>query len=110
MSPNAPQRGNGRIRARTGAHRPGGNLAVVRRRIAVVFSVAAVVAATVAFSGLGAGAQGRATGASAASTITFSSPAIVDTVHTYGEPDVRVDPSNTSRMYASGPWGTGTQR
>jgi hypothetical protein len=40
--------------------------------------------------------------------ITFSSPVIVDPVHTYGEPDVKVDTDGTT--YTSGPWGTGTQR
>jgi hypothetical protein len=41
--------------------------------------------------------------------ITFSSPFIVDPVHAYGEPDVRVAKKDGT-TYASGPWGTGTQR
>ena len=77
---------------------------MVRRRIVVLAAVAAVVAATVLFSSGG--------GANAASSpaISFSAPSIADTVHTYGEPDIKVDPSNSSRVYTSGPWGTGTQR
>src|SRR5438270_4523770 len=40
--------------------------------------------------------------------ITFSSPSVVDPVHVYGEPDIRIAPDGT--VYDSGPWGTGTQR
>ena len=84
---------------------------MVRHRIVLVSAVAAVLAATVAFSSGGAGA--RTTAAAQRSTspgITFGAPVIVDTVHTYGEPDVKIDPSDPGRVYASGPWGTGTQR
>ena len=77
---------------------------MARRRLAVVLSVAAVLAATIAFSSGGTGAAATSPG------ITFAAPSIVDTVHTYGEPDVKADPSNHARMYVSGPWGTGTQR
>ncbi len=45
----------------------------------------------------------------ATSGIGFSSPAVVDPVHAYGEPDVRIS-ADDGRVYASGPWGTGTQR
>ena len=48
--------------------------------------------------------------ASAATPIAFSTPSIVDPIHTYGEPDILVDPSGQGRLYASGPTGTGTQR
>jgi hypothetical protein len=40
--------------------------------------------------------------------ITFSTPTVVDPIHTYGEPDVRVD--HHGRVFVSGPTGTGTQR
>jgi hypothetical protein len=85
---------------------------VVRRRVAVSLAVAAVLAASVAFAsgGAGAGATGTAAATSSSSGITFGAPVVVDTVHTYGEPDLKFDPSNPSRVYASGPWGTGTQR
>jgi hypothetical protein len=82
---------------------------VVRARVTVVLSVAAVLAATITFSVGGAGSRTAARAATSPG-ITFSAPAVVDTVHTLGEPDVKVDPSNTSRFYVSGPWGTGTQR
>jgi hypothetical protein len=38
---------------------------------------------------------------------TFGSAIIVDPIHTFGEPDVRIKGNN---WYVSGPWGTGTQR
>src|SRR4051795_13713899 len=47
-------------------------------------------------------------GRSAADQIAFETPAVVDPIHTYGEPDVGVDP--LGRVFASGPTGTGTQR
>src|SRR5439155_7887488 len=50
------------------------------------------------------GAAGRASGA----PITFETPSPVDPIHTFGEPDVGVDPQG--RVFASGPTGTGTQR
>ena len=40
--------------------------------------------------------------------IKFGVPRIVDPVHTYGEPDIKVAPNGT--MYVSGPAGTGVQR
>lgn len=43
------------------------------------------------------------------SGVTFSSPFIVDPIHAYGEPDVKVAKKDGA-TYASGPWGTGTQR
>src|SRR5467141_3416555 len=53
---------------------------------------------------------GRSLPASAATPIAFSTPSIVDPIHTYGEPDILVDPTGHGRVYASGPTGTGTQR
>src|SRR4051794_31870003 len=40
--------------------------------------------------------------------ISFGVPRIVDPIHTYGEPDIRVAPNGT--VYVSGPQGTGVQR
>jgi len=40
--------------------------------------------------------------------IKFGVPRIVDPIHTYGEPDIKVAPNGT--MYVSGPQGTGVQR
>jgi len=45
--------------------------------------------------------------ASIAPSVTFGSAVIVDPIHTFGEPDVRIRGKN---VYVSGPWGTGTQR
>jgi hypothetical protein len=70
----------------------------------------AAVAATLVLGLTGAqnaGAVARHAGATTG--IGFSSPAVVDPVHAYGEPDVRIS-ADDGRVYASGPWGTGTQR
>jgi hypothetical protein len=40
--------------------------------------------------------------------IKFGVPRIVDPIHTYGEPDIKVAPNGT--VYVSGPQGTGVQR
>src|SRR5947209_4344221 len=45
---------------------------------------------------------------SAAASITFSTPTVVDPIHTNGEPDIGIDPQG--RVFVSGPTGTGTQR
>jgi hypothetical protein len=45
--------------------------------------------------------------AAPAPSVTFGSAVIVDPIHTFGEPDVRIKGDN---VYVSGPWGTGTQR
>src|SRR4051794_38834733 len=47
-------------------------------------------------------------GSARAATIGFETPAVVDPTHTFGEPDVGVDP--LGRVFVSGPTGTGTQR
>jgi hypothetical protein len=44
----------------------------------------------------------------ATSKIRFSTPIVVNPVHTFGEPDVGIDPFG--RLFVSGPTGTGTQR
>src|SRR5207253_6427491 len=46
--------------------------------------------------------------AAASAPITFGVPAVVDPIHTNGEPDIAIDPSG--RIFVSGPTGTGTQR
>src|SRR6267143_5008727 len=40
--------------------------------------------------------------------IKFEVPAVVDPIHTNGEPDIAIDPHG--RVFVSGPTGTGTQR
>src|SRR5881394_1553129 len=52
-----------------------------------------------------------ATGPAAAATtsgIGFETPTPVDPIHTFGEPDIGIDPQG--RVFVSGPTGTGTQR
>src|SRR5437762_13000525 len=44
----------------------------------------------------------------AAPGIAFSTPTVVDPIHTNGEPDIGIDPQG--RVFVSGPTGTGTQR
>src|SRR4051794_39402852 len=46
--------------------------------------------------------------AAAATGIAFSTPSVADPIHTFGEPDIGVDPQG--RVFVSGPTGTGTQR
>ncbi|HEX9548141.1 MAG TPA: hypothetical protein VF942_12445, partial [Acidimicrobiales bacterium] len=46
--------------------------------------------------------------AAATSGIAFQVPTVVDPIHTNGEPDIAIDPQ--SRVFVSGPTGTGTQR
>jgi hypothetical protein len=45
---------------------------------------------------------------STSSRIAFEVPAVIDPIHTNGEPDVGIDPFG--RVFVSGPTGTGTQR
>lgn len=40
--------------------------------------------------------------------IGFETPSVADPIHTFGEPDIGVDP--LGRVFVSGPTGTGTQR
>lgn len=57
-----------------------------------------------------AGTLGYAVGTipAAATGISFSTPTVVDPIHTFGEPDIGIDPQG--RVFVSGPTGTGTQR
>src|SRR3989442_3532535 len=54
---------------------------------------------------------GSSPAAAAASPIAFETPSVVDPIHTFGEPDIGVEPTGSSpRIFVSGPTGTGTQR
>lgn len=44
------------------------------------------------------------------SAITFSTPAVMSPIETVGEPTIVHSPAADNTVYASGPWGTGTQR
>lgn len=76
---------------------------MVRFRMSLVATGALVVSAVSV-----APATGSMASAAATPAIAFSVPSIVDPIHTYGEPDILVDPHGP--VYASGPTGTGTQR
>src|SRR4051794_18206418 len=69
------------------------------RLVAVIGAAGAAVLLTL---------PGAGSSAAAGAPITFDVPRVVDPVHTYGEPDLRVAPDGT--VYASGPQGTGVQR
>ena len=79
-------------------------------RVAALTAVLTMSVTLIALSLLGGGPAGAATTKppKGAGGITFGSPAVVDPVHTFGEPDIRIAPDGTT--YVSGPWGTGTQR
>ena len=56
-----------------------------------------------------AGTASAATGDTvSAGGISFGTPTVVDPIHTFGEPDIGLDPQG--RVFVSGPTGTGTQR
>ena len=69
--------------------------------------VALTVGATAFITGVGPAGDALAL-QQAPPTISFSSPRVVDPIHAYGEPDIRIAPDGF--VFASGPWGTGTQR
>src|SRR4051794_41773628 len=54
--------------------------------------------------------NGKANGKSKAAAVatTFGVPRMVDPIHTYGEPDIKVAPNGD--VHVSGPQGTGVQR
>ncbi|TMD13830.1 MAG: hypothetical protein E6I96_10635 [Chloroflexi bacterium] len=75
---------------------------MTRWRVAV-HTLVALVVGTVAVAPSPLGILGASS-----STIGFETPAIVDPIHTNGEPDIGIDPQG--RVFNSGPTGTGTQR
>src|SRR2546421_1769823 len=84
--------------------RRSGGLHGSSRRVATLAALALAGAALVGI--------GSPTGAAAkASTaITFATPMVMDPNHTVGEPTIVHSPAADGTVYASGPWGTGTQR
>ena len=42
--------------------------------------------------------------------ITFSTPTVMSPTESVGEPTIAISPAADSTVYASGPWGSGTQR
>jgi hypothetical protein len=67
-----------------------------------------VPAAAIILGSVAGAAPAQSLPASAASSIGFETPSVVDPIHTNGEPDIAVDPQ--ARVFVSGPTGTGTQR
>src|SRR5438477_664035 len=75
-----------------------------KRGIAALGALALAAAAVV---GVGSPTGAAAKGSSA---ITFATPMVMDPNHTVGEPTIVHSPAADGTVYASGPWGTGTQR
>jgi hypothetical protein len=75
----------------------------MRSKVLLLAAVSALAAGT----SVGANA---ATGSTDSDTITFGVPYVTDPIHTYGEPDIGIEPQDGKYVYVSGPAGTGTQR
>jgi hypothetical protein len=75
----------------------------MRSKVLVLAAVGAIAAGT----SLGMSAQADSADPD---TITFGVPYVTDPIHTYGEPDIGIEPNDGSYVYVSGPAGTGTQR
>jgi hypothetical protein len=76
------------------------------RRVLLGASAVALLIAVGGLTGTGPGGADRAHAAPA--PLTFGVPRIVDPIHTYGEPDIKVAPNGD--VHVSGPQGTGVQR
>jgi hypothetical protein len=72
-------------------------------RLRLIVPAAAIVVGSVATA-----PASQSIPVSAAGSIGFETPSVVDPIHTNGEPDIAVDPQ--ARVFVSGPTGTGTQR
>ncbi len=72
-------------------------------RALVSFGMAAIVVGSLTTF------RGPATATAASDPIGFGTPTVMDPVHTYGEPNIGINPADGS-MYDSGPQGTGVQR
>lgn len=48
--------------------------------------------------------------AKSSTPIGFATPMVMDPIHAVGEPTIVHSPASDNTVYASGPWGTGTQR
>ena len=74
----------------------------------LVLALVAIGAASLLLQ-IGSGPFKAADNAAAATGgISFETPTIADPIHTFGEPDIGIDPQG--RVFVSGPTGTGTQR
>jgi len=73
-------------------------------RTLIAFGTAAIAAGTI-----GSFPSPTHAKAAPAQQIGFGTPTVMDPIHTYGEPNVGINPADGS-VYDSGPEGTGTQR
>src|SRR5437763_9454619 len=67
-----------------------------------------VPAVAIVFGSVASATPAQSLPVSAAASIAFSTPTVVDPIHTNGEPDIGID--SQGRVFVSGPTGTGTQR
>jgi hypothetical protein len=77
------------------------------RRHRGIAGLAGLALAGAALVGIGSPIGAAAKGSTA---ITFATPMVMDPNHTVGEPTIVHSPAADGTVYASGPWGTGTQR
>ncbi|MBV9101590.1 MAG: hypothetical protein JO198_11185, partial [Candidatus Dormibacteraeota bacterium] len=75
----------------------------IGNRALTALGVISVVAGTL-------GMFGPATAKAAPNPIGFGVPIVMDPIHNVGEPTIVRSPASDNTVYASGPWGTGTQR
>src|SRR5437660_8575790 len=75
------------------------------RRSIARLAMLAVAGAALVGVGSPTGAGGKRSTAS-----TYATPMLMDPNHTVGEPTIVHSPAADGTVYASGPWGTGTQR
>ena len=71
-------------------------------RVLTALGLGALAVAAASPGALQAGAQ--------TSAITFSTPTVMSPTESVGEPTIVHSPAKDNTVYASGPWGTGTQR
>ena len=79
---------------------------VTSRSVRRSLSLSAAMVVLVALSAIPG--SGSAAPAAPGSRVRFGAPVVVNPVHAYGEPDIKI--ADDGKAYVSGPWGTGTQR
>lgn len=80
-------------------------VAAPHRRRLVALAVMAVAA-----TGVASFWSAPARAAKAPAKVGFATPMVMDPIQAVGEPTIVHSPANDNTVYASGPWGTGTQR
>jgi uncharacterized membrane protein YtjA (UPF0391 family) len=74
-----------------------------RNRAFICFGVLSIAASALGFAGSTPAKAGP-------NNITFATPVVMDPIHNGGEPTIVHSPATDNTVYASSPWGTGTQR